>query len=261
MIAAIMLHLPVLLLVFVRMTAFFVSAPFFSVRGVPNPYKIGLAFVLALISFSYVPVQGQIPLDLTFVLYAVKEALVGLILGVICELMYVTVQVAGGLMDMQMGLAMANVIDPRTGAYVPLTGNFKNILAMLYLLSINGHHVLIQGILASYQAIPLDRMWAAFGSEHVMWMAVKVFRDMFLSAFLIAAPIVVALFLVDLSLGIIAKSVPQFNIFVVGLPIKLLASFLMLIVVMPAFLLTLNGLFEKMFRAFAEMMKWLGGAA
>ncbi len=258
--AEIFLHLPVFLLVFVRLTSFFVAAPFFSVRGVPNQFKIGLAFIMAVISFSYVPVQGQIPLDLTFVLHVVKEVLVGVILGFLCEMMFLTVQVAGGLMDMQMGFAMANVIDPRTGVYVPITGNFKSILAILYFLSMNGHHLLIRGIIASYQAIPLDRMWLSLGNEQVLWMAVKVFRDMFTSAFLIAAPIVVALFLVDLSLGIIAKSVPQFNIFVVGLPLKLIASFLLLIVVMPAFLFTLNGLFEKMFRALAEMMKLLGGS-
>jgi flagellar biosynthetic protein FliR len=258
--ATILFHLPVFLLVFVRLTAFFVAAPFFSVRGVPNQFKIGFAFLMALISFNYVQVQAQIPLDLTFVLHVMKEVLVGVILGFLCELMYLTIQVAGGLMDMQMGLAMANVIDPRTGVYVPITGNFKNILAMLYFLSIDGHHMLIRGMITSYQAIPLDRMWLSLGDERVLWLVVKVFRDMFASAFLIAAPIVVALFLVDLSLGIIAKSVPQFNIFVVGLPIKLIASFLLLIVVMPAFLLTLNGLFEKMFRALAEMMKLLGGS-
>ncbi|MGZ0049740.1 flagellar biosynthetic protein FliR [Brevibacillus gelatini] len=253
-------YLPVFLLVFVRMSAFFVAAPFFSIRGVPGQFKIGLAFIVALISFQALPIQGQIPLDLTFVLYVIKEALVGVILGYICELMFVAVQVAGGLMDMQMGLAMANVIDPKTGAYIPITGNFKNILAILYFFSINGHHMLLRGIISSYQVIPVDRMWAAFGSESVMMTAVKVFTNMFLSAFLMAAPIMVALFLVDLSLGIIAKSVPQFNIFVVGLPVKLLASFLLLIVVMPAFLLTLNGLFDNMFRALAEMMKSLGGS-
>jgi flagellar biosynthetic protein FliR len=162
-------------------------------------------------------------------------------------------------MDMQMGLSMANVIDPRTGAYKPVTGNFTNILSTLYFFSIDGHHMLIRGIINSYQAIPLDRLWTSFGSEQVMMTAVKVFVQMFLSAFMIAAPLVVALFLVDVALGIIAKSVPQFNIFVVGLPMKLLAGFLLLIVLMPAFLLTLNALFENMFRGLAEMMKWLGG--
>ncbi|KZE53107.1 flagellar biosynthetic protein FliR [Brevibacillus parabrevis] len=255
-----LVYLPVFLLVFVRMSAFFVAAPFFSIKGVPSHFKIGLAFIVALISFQTLPVQGQIPLDLTFVLYVMKEALIGVILGYICELMFIAIQVAGGLMDMQMGLAMANVIDPKTGAYVPITGNFKNMLAILYFFSINGHHMLLRGIMSSYQVIPVDKMWAAFGSEGVMMTAVKVFQNMFLSAFMMAAPIVVALFLVDLSLGIIAKSVPQFNIFVVGLPIKLLAGFLLLIVVMPAFLLTLSGLFDHMFRALAEMMKSLGGS-
>jgi len=253
------MYFPIFLLVFVRTTAFFVAAPFFSIKGVPNPFKIGLAFIMALISFQFIPTQTQIAMDFSFVLHVIKEALVGIILGYVCELMFVAVQVAGGLIDMQMGLAMANVIDPRTGAYVPVTGNFKSILAVLYFFSINGHHMLIRGLIKSYEAIPIEAVWAAFGSEQVMMTAVKVFQNMFLSAFMMAAPIVVALFLVDVSLGIIAKAVPQFNIFVVGLPIKLLAGFLLLIVVMPAFLLTLNGLFESMFRALAEMMNSLGG--
>ncbi|CAM3401977.1 MULTISPECIES: flagellar biosynthetic protein FliR [Brevibacillus] len=255
----ILMQLPVFLLVFVRMTAFFVAAPFFNIRNVPSQFKIALGFIVALVSYQYVPPVEQVPMDLTFIIHVLKEVLVGVILGLICEIMYTAVQVAGGMMDMQMGLAMANVIDPRTGAYIPVTGNFKNILATLYFFSIDGHHMLIRGIISSYQIIPVDRMWAPFGSEQVMMTAVKVFSQMFLSAFMIAAPLVVALFLVDVSLGIVAKSVPQFNIFVVGLPLKLLAGFLLLIVLMPAFLLTLNALFEKMFRGLGEMMKWLGG--
>jgi len=254
----ILMQLPVFLLVFARITAFFVTAPFFSLRNVPGPFKIALGFLMALISFQYVPALDPIPMNLTFAVHIVKEVLVGVILGLICEVMFAAVRVAGGLMDMQMGLSMANVIDPQTGAYIPVTGNFKNILATLYFFSIDGHHMLIRGVISSYQAIPLDRLWAPFGSEQVMMTAVKVFLQMFLSAFMIAAPLVVALFLVDVALGIIAKSVPQFNIFVVGLPIKLLAGFLLLLVLMPAFLLTLNGLFENMFRGLAEMMKWLG---
>ncbi|MFD2371310.1 flagellar biosynthetic protein FliR [Brevibacillus sp. GCM10020057] len=253
-------YFPIFLLTFVRMSAFFVAAPFFSIKGVPNQFKIALAFIMALISFQFIPTQAQIAMDFSFVLHVIKEALVGVILGYVCELMFIAVQVAGGLMDMQMGLAMANVIDPKTGVYVPVTGNFKNMLAVLYFFSINGHHMLIRGLIKSYEAIPLEAVWAAFGSEQVLMTAVKVFEDMFLSAFMMASPIVVALFLVDVSLGIIAKSVPQFNIFVVGLPFKMLAGFLLLIVVMPAFLLTLNGLFESMFRALAQMMKMLGGA-
>lgn len=252
-------YLPYFLLVFVRLTSFFISAPIFSMRGVPNQFKIGFAFVVAFISSFYVPFQDKLPLDLTFILFAVKEVLIGLLLGFITQLLFYAVQVAGGLIDMQAGFAMANVIDPRTGAYVPITGNFKNILATFYFLTIDGHHILIRGVIASYKAIPIDRMWAPFGSENVLMFITKVFSQMFYSAFLIAAPVVVALFLVDLSLGIIAKTVPQFNIFVVGMPIKVIASFLMLIVVLPAFFMVLSGLFQKMFSAMSELMMLLGG--
>jgi len=252
-------YLPLFLLVFVRMTAFMVSAPIFSVQGVPNQFKIGFACLVSFISFFYIEVEGTVPLDLTFAIYVVKEAIIGLILGFICELFFVAIRIAGGLMDLQMGFAMANVIDPKTGASVPITGQFKSILATLYFLSINGHHMLLRGIIASYETIPVDRMWISLGDDSVALTVIRFFSDMFVSAFLMAAPIVAALFLVDLALGIIAKSVPQFNIFVVGMPIKMIASFLLLIVVMPAFFLVLSGLFEKMFQAMADMMKLLGG--
>ncbi|NGQ94022.1 flagellar type III secretion system protein FliR [Brevibacillus sp. SYP-B805] len=258
---AIFLYLPVFLLVLVRMASFFLTAPIFSTRGIPNQVKIGLAVLLALISFSYVPVKHTIPMDLLFIVYAVKEALIGLLLGLVCEMVFHTIQIAGGLMDLQMGFAMANIIDPRTGVYVPITGTFKSILATLYFLSINGHHMLIRGMLASYQAVPVDRLWIPLGDEKVFLHVLKVFSNMFAGALLMAAPIVAALFLVDLSLGIIAKTVPQFNIFVVGLPIKMIASFLMLIVVMPAFFLILSGLFDQMFQAMAKMMTLLGGSS
>ncbi|WP_139488973.1 flagellar biosynthetic protein FliR [Brevibacillus dissolubilis] len=259
MLQLIQAYLPVFLLVFVRLSTFIVSAPIFSMRGVPNQFKIGFAFMMAIISFSYVKVQTAIPLDLMFTVYVIKEALIGLMLGFLITMFFNTVRVAGGLMDMQMGFAMANVMDPATGAYVPITGRFKDILATLYFFSINGHHLMIKGILMSYQTIAVDKMWVPIESGEVFAFVTQAFSHMFLSAFLIAAPIVVALFLVDLSLGIIAKTVPQFNIFVVGLPIKIFASFVMLIVVMPVFFVVISGLFEKMFLAMSEMMKLLGG--
>lgn len=215
--------------------------------------------MLAVLSFTYVPLQTQIPMDISFAMYAIKEALIGLAMGFVLQILFAALQIAGGLMDMQMGFAMANVIDPMTGVYIPITGRFKNIIATLYYLSINGHHLFIQGILTSYKLIPIDMAWIPIGGEAFFLFMLKAFSYMFLSGFLMASPIIVALFLVDLSLGIIAKTVPQFNIFVVGLPIKIFVSFFLLIIVMPGFLYVLGGLFEKMFGALSEVMTILGG--
>lgn len=254
-------YLPVILLIFVRLSAFFVTAPVFSIRGVPNQVEIGLAAVMAFLSFSYVPTGGVIPMDGTFVLYVLKETIAGLLLGFVVHLFFYVLQIAGGLIDMQMGLALANVIDPQTGAYAPISGNFKNILAILYFLSINGHHMLLQGILTSYRWMPIDRIWFSFTGEKTLDLIVEAFVHMFVSGFLMAAPIVVALFLVDLSLGIIAKMVPQFHIFVIGLPLKIIAGFFVLLFVIPGFFIVLGSLFEQMFTAMLEMMKRLGGTA
>ncbi|WP_232697046.1 flagellar biosynthetic protein FliR [Brevibacillus daliensis] len=251
--------LPVYLLVFVRIASFIIAAPLFNQRGMPNHFKIGFAAVMAFISFAYVPITGKIPLDISFTVYALKETAIGLVLGYLLQMMFSVVRVAGGLMDLQMGLAMANVVDPATGAYVPITGRLKEILATLYFLSINGHHLMIRGIISSYQSIPVDSLIVDLHSDAFGFFVIKAFSHMFFSAFMMAAPIVVSLFLVDLSLGIIAKTVPQFNIFVVGLPIKLLVSFLLLIVVMPGFFIILGNYISQMFHALAELIGILGG--
>src|SRR5699024_7141617 len=129
------------------------------------------------------------------------------------------VQIAGGFIDFQMGFAIANVIDPQTGAQSPLIGQYFYIIALLFLLSINGHHLIIDGIYNSYGFIAIDA-FVPLGDESMIMYVIDTFNTMFLIAFQISIPIVGCLFLVDVALGIIARTVPQLNVFVVGLPLK-----------------------------------------
>ncbi|MBO8171003.1 MAG: flagellar type III secretion system protein FliR [Bacillaceae bacterium] len=256
--------LPVFLLVFVRMSAFILAAPVFSTRGVPNTFKIGLAFFLSLIAVFAVNMTVDpaepIAFDGRYVLLILKEVLVGLSLGFIAMMLIYAVQIAGGLIDMQIGFAIANVIDPQTGMHSPLTGNFKFILAILLLLSLDGHHMLIKGIITSYYAVPVDVMWQQLDTGSIARFAVNVFVYMFSSAFMMAAPVVGSLFLVDVALGIMARTVPQMNIFVVGLPLKIFVSFAVLFVALPGYFYILKRLFEEMYRSMAQLMKLLGGS-
>src|SRR5699024_8973540 len=190
----------VFLLIFVRVTAFFVTIPLFSYRTIPTPFKIGLSFFLSLIMVTSVD-SVNMTIDGMYLLLLIKEMSVGLFIGLIAYIILSAVQIAGGFIDFQMGFAIANVVDPQTGAQSPLIGQYFYILALLFLLSVNGHHLLIDGIFFSYEFIPLEA-FVPFQNETIVDFIIDTFNKMFLIAFQVSIPIVGCLFLVDVALGI-----------------------------------------------------------
>jgi flagellar biosynthetic protein FliR len=249
---------PLFLLVFVRLTVFFAVAPILMNRNLPAQFKIGLAFFLALISLPIAGTSTVITIDGLYLILLLKEMLVGLCLGFVASLVLYAVQIAGIFIDLQIGFAMASVFDPQTGVTSPLTGKFKYVLAMIFLLSLNGHHYLIEGILRSYDWIPVDQLSPAFTDGRVSTFIVETFSNTFTMAFLIAAPLVGALFLVDVALGIVAKTVPQMNVFVVGLPLKIMTNFMILVIVIPTFFYVLQKLFKNMVTSIQAIIRILG---
>jgi flagellar biosynthetic protein FliR len=253
-------YVPMFLLVFTRISAFFVAAPVFQVPNIPVQFKIGLAAMLSLVTFSVVPISGVIPIDGAYILLVIKELLIGLSVGFIAYLFFSAVQVSGSFIDMQMGLGIANVIDPQTGAQSPLMGNFKFIFAVLLFFAFNAHHVMIDSIIRSYEWVPLDKTWPSrLGSESLTKFVITSFSAMFVFAFQMAAPIVGALFLTDVAMGIVSKAVPQVNIFIVGLPLKILVAFVLMVILVPGYLYLFQKLFVDMFRSMNTLLQILGG--
>lgn len=250
--------IPVFLLILVRVSAFFVTLPLFSYRTIPGHFKIGFSFFLSLIIFYTVDVT-VIEIDGTYILLVLKEAMVGLLVGLIAYILLSAIQIAGGFIDFQMGFAIANVVDPQTGAQSPLMGQYFYIIALLFLLSVNGHHLLIDGIHNSYQFISIDA-FIPFQNGSIADFVINTFNKMFLIAFQMAIPIVGCLFLVDVALGIIARTVPQLNVFVVGLPLKILVSFMAIFVFLSLYVSLVNRLFESMFKVMRQLMQLFGGA-
>ncbi|WP_430785905.1 flagellar biosynthetic protein FliR [Virgibacillus flavescens] len=249
---------PVFLLIFVRVTAFFVALPLFSYKTIPNHFKIGFSFFLTFIMF-YTVEAPVIQIDGNFILLVAKEAVVGLLIGLLAYIILSAIQIAGGLIDFQMGFAIANVIDPQTGAQSPLTGQYFYIIALLFLLSVNGHHLLIDGIFYSYNLIPVDA-YVPFQNQNLVNFIIDTFNQMFIIAFQMAIPIVGCLFLVDIALGIIARTVPQLNVFVVGLPLKIFVSFVAILFFLSLYMVLVKSLFETMFDAMHGLMRFMGGA-
>ncbi|WP_085523963.1 flagellar biosynthetic protein FliR [Tuberibacillus sp. Marseille-P3662] len=248
---------PVFLLVLVRLASFLMVAPLFSYHTVPGRFKLALAAVLAIL--MTLTIQPDITvINHNFLMLVLKETMVGLSLGFIAAMIVYSVQVAGIFIDLQMGFAFASIVDPQTGNRIPLTGRFLYVLILLFLLAVNAHHMLLNGIFYSFELIPVDQVGIAVESGELARFVVQVFVKMFLIAFQIALPIVGCIFLVDVALGVIARTVPQVNVFVVGLPLKILVSMMVLLIVIPIYVSVFRYIFELMTQIMKNFMMLLG---
>ena len=249
----------VLLLIFVRVSAFFVTIPLFSYKTIPSQLKIVLAFVLSWMMYYTFSIEA-FTINGDYLLLVLKEAIVGLVLGLVVYIVFSAVQIAGGFIDFQMGFAMANIVDPQTGAQSPLMGQFFNFLLLLVFLAIDGHHLVLDGIFYSYQFMPMDQFFPKFGDAESIEYIMKLFVAVFAIAFQMSAPIIATLFLVTLALGITGKTVPQLNIFVVGFPIKIAVGFILLITMMGVMVEVMGKVIEMGIIGMRNLMIVLGGS-
>jgi len=251
----------VYMLIFCRMTAFFVVSPVFSSRGVPNSYKIGLSAIIAVFILLIQGTNQVVPSDLSYLLVVVREILIGLLMGYVATLLFMVIQMAGSFIDIQIGFGIVNVLDPLTGTSVPIIGNLKYVFATLIFFSMNGHHYLIDAVIRSYNWIPLSNdVFQRIYNGNLSEFLITTFGQAFMLAFQMAAPLVVALFLTDVALGFLARTAPQFNVFVIGIPLKILVGLAMLLLLIPSFIYAFEHLFEVMFRALHNLFATIGEA-
>lgn len=245
---AIMQVVPAYMLVLCRISAFIVVAPVFSSRNIPGPFKAGISVFIALLVFLTVGFDQAVPTDATYIFSIFKEILAGLVIGYTASLFFTLIQTAGTLIDIQMGLGIANILDPVSGVSAPLFGNLKYMMMILVFLSINGHHYLLGAIMNSYKWLPLNNdLFSGIGEGRLTEFMVRTFADTFLLALQISTPIVVAMFLTDFGLGLLARTAPQYNVFVIGIPLKILIGLALLILLMPGFTTIFQIVFDRMF--------------
>ncbi|MBW5444560.1 flagellar type III secretion system protein FliR [Cohnella sp. CFH 77786] len=245
---------PAFLLVLCRISAFFAVAPVFSTRNVPKTLKIGLAFFVSVIVFLTVGFDTKVTADATYLLAVFREVLAGLLIGYVSYLFFAAVQTSGAIMDLQIGFGISNIVDPLTGVSAPMLGNLKYMLTILVFLTMNGHHYLLAAIMDSYQWLPLDNaLYSKIADGGLSDFLVRTFADTFMVALQISAPIVVAMLLTDVGLGLLARTAPQYNVFVIGIPVKILVGLALLIVLLPGFSALFQMVFDYMFRSLHQL--------
>ncbi len=241
-------------LIFMRIAGIFLTTPVFSSGNIPGMVK---ASWILLVTFLLFPVVDFRNLDLPsaglpLALGVARELLIGLSIGLGATLIFTGIQLAGEIVDMQMGLGLANVIDPTTNTQASVISQYYYMIAMLVFLAVNGHHVLLTGVADSFNLVPLGQAHfsTVLGSKMM-----DLFSQVFFIAFRVGAPVIGALFITNMALGVVARTVPQMNVFIVGMPLNLAVGFLVTAVSMSFFVFILEGLFQGMYRDVAILIR------
>ncbi|MCX7772503.1 MAG: flagellar biosynthetic protein FliR [Clostridia bacterium] len=241
----------IFLLVLVRISGMFFLSPIFGRRNIPAYFKAGFCFVFTIITANTVPVPDLSTYN-TLASYAVligKELVVGLMLGFISYMLFSSIYIAGQLIDMRIGFGMVSVFDPITNVQIPITADFYVIFATLFMLVTDSHHLLIKAVVDSYTVLPLGHMHF---SGDLLKQVVVLFGNVFAIGFKIAAPITVAILITDLALGIISKSMPQLNVFMLGMPVKVILGFAIILITIGAFRgivhVIMSGTYQEIYR-------------
>ncbi len=249
-------ELAVFLLVMSRMTSFMVASPFFSIKSVPPLTKIGAGVVLSFIIF---PLVRETSLEISntayFIFQVARETLVGLALGYTASLVFNSIRLAGRFIDMSMGFYMVSVLDPVTGENTSLVGQYLYLLGILLFFIIDGHHSLLAAIYKSYELIPLA---SAVLSGPAVQNIISIFSGMFALAFRIALPVVAVLLITDICLGLVARTVPQLNVFILGFPLKAALGLVALGILAPILATVASGVYQQMERDLMTIIKALG---
>ena len=230
---------------FFRITALIMVVPILGVRTVPVVYRIGLGALLTLVALPLLPPAPAVdPVSAEGLLITACQILIGLAMGFVVRMVFSAIEMGGSVVGQTMGLGFAQMMDPANGVSVPVVSQFYSIMATLIFLALNGHLILIEILVASFQAIPV----AAEGvGEGGLWLLLSWAAWIFKGAMIIALPAVSAMLLVNIAFGVMMRAAPQLNIFSVGFPVTLMLGFVFIMVSLTMFVPQFMGLLDDAF--------------
>ena len=229
--AQIMAWLSPVLWPFLRVLAMFTSAPVFSMRAIPVRTRIGLAFLVALCAQAALPAPPVIDLNGRAALGAVLQQVgVGLAIGFAVRLVFSAVELAGEIIGLQMGLNFAGFFDPTTNQQTSAVGRFYGNSTMLLFVVLNGHLMVLQAVVASFETFPIGTgAFEAIERMRLHELGSVVFRY----GLWIALPMIGMLLFVNIVLGFISRVAPQMNAFAIGFPLTLTTGLMGIAVTLP----------------------------
>lgn len=222
------------IIVFTRLGGLMTSAPLFSTYPIPPQIKAWLIASITFIIFPFMLAKSgfQMPNSMPeLAMILIKEFMVGYIVGFLANLIFIGVEMAADIVSIQMGLSMAQALNPTSGDHSPVLAQAYSFIAALVFLGINAHHQLFSAVYKSFQAVPIGYSLVFSGDliNNIMMMT----GQMFTIAISVAMPIFSVLLITDILLGFVAKMMPQMNIFMVAMPLKIYIG-LVLVIMMVA---------------------------
>ncbi len=238
--------------VFVRTISILVVTPVLGSWGVPARMKVALSVILALTLTSVIPPVAM-PQDLVGLLFIVfSEVLFGVTVGLLIKFIFTGVEFAGQISGFQMGLGMANVYDPINSVQITVIGRFLGMMAMLVFIAMDGHLLIIQTLWSSFIHVPP----AGFVMDGRMIAHIVEFSGVvFEIGVKLAAPVVATLIFINAVLGIMARTVPQLNMFVVGFAITIMAGLFIIAMSMPLTEYVIRGFLDRMWLDVARFIR------
>lgn len=251
------IYLDALLLILVRVLGMMIMMPFLSNRNIPTNAKIGLAFFFSMIIINIIPIELQVSSTdvVNYAIVVIKEFIVGWLIGFSAYFVFTILTLAGQFVDYEVGFSMVNVFDPMSQTQITITGNFYYFLFLLFFLITRSYYFIFKGLKESFTLIPLGQMQL---TTYLYDTVIGYFQTVLLLSIQIAAPIFFVMLITNIVLGILARTVPQLNMFVIGFPIKILLGLIVLFLTLYLF----DNVSEMVIKEFVTLMnKFIRGMA
>ncbi|MGX7014689.1 flagellar biosynthetic protein FliR [Vagococcus silagei] len=240
------------LLIFSRITAFITLVPGLSYKHSPVISKVVVSVGLTIVSLE-VMTQG-VPLpDSSLLIYfgLMREVLLGLAMGFIVQMLFLSIEMAGQFVDFQVGFSMGTVFDPALGIQASNYGRLFHWISLALFFALDFHHLIIGQLLDSFIAIPIGQ---AQLSNSTIEGIIKLFGESMKLALILALPLMIVALTVDVILGIISRSVSQINVLMLGLPLKILTTFAFMLFLIPNLVREIQKIFPIIVRYLAEFI-------
>lgn len=239
-----------------RVTGCIIFNQVFGRGNVPIVFQIGLSIMLAITVYGVLPPDNFIEINLIieYILLLLKELFVGFIVGYVISMFMSVIVIAGEFIDMQLGLSMAKLYDPKSNISMGISSSILNLFLMLMFFSVGGHLTLIQIFITSCKAIPVGRIII---SQELFLSLIELFSYILIYSVKLTLPILAVGFITEIGVGIMMKAIPQIHLFVVNIPLKIFIGFVSMLILVPSFASFLERLISLMFEAIQRNLSLL----
>lgn len=238
---------------FFRIGALLIAMPVFSMQAVPARVRLLLALVTTGV---VIPVLPNIP-DITLFSYtgiviAVQQVMIGLLTGFILQMVFSVMLLAGQSVAYSMGLGFSSLVDPATGVQVPVIGQVLVISGSLFFLGINGHLLVIEMLVQSFDTLPIVLMALEMSD---IWQVVIWSAQIFVGGVLVALPLIITILFINLSFGVASRAAPQLQIFGVGFPITIMMGMVLIWMTIPGMLEVFGDMLHEAFLLVSDVLR------